>query len=196
MVEEHFFIILDDQQNYDNNQSYLTLDAYENEDNEFFEGDLEQPIFNENEQFQDQLDYNDEEVTDKYQINTSSPYIPKPLMAKDTTMSTATEMDTKQPVDNANNTSQTIFDSKFRVRKFSDAIRSELERKFLENNFISGIEKTQLARRLELTERQVQKWFVHRREKLRRHEKKYGLVLGTSPSYYQQSSKCRGLLFF
>lgn len=69
----------------------------------------------------------------------------------------------------------TQLDSKFRVRKFSDSIRSELERKFLENNFISGIEKTQLATRLGLTERQVQKWFVHRREKLRRQEKKAGI---------------------
>ena len=60
------------------------------------------------------------------------------------------------------------FDSMARVRKFSDSIRGELERKFLKNNFISGPEKTKLAVELNLTERQVQKWFVHRREKLRR----------------------------
>ena len=145
---------------------------------------------NENEaQFQDSLNYNDEEATDnKYQISASSPYIPKSLIAKG-------KLTKKAQTKNKDMTSssQTIFDSNFRVRKFSDAIRSELESKFLENNFISGIEKTQLARRLELTERQVQKWFVHRREKLRRHEKKYGIALATSPSYYQQSSKCRGM---
>ena len=55
-----------------------------------------------------------------------------------------------------------------RVRKFSERIRTELERKFLKNNFISGPEKTKLAKLLNLSERQVQKWFVHRREKLRR----------------------------
>ncbi len=66
---------------------------------------------------------------------------------------------------------------KVRVRKFSEAIRSELERKFLLNNFISGVEKAQLARKLELTERQVQKWFVHRREKLRRLEKKSAVAM-------------------
>ena len=62
----------------------------------------------------------------------------------------------------------TVFDAKMRVRKFSDSIRSELERKFVTNHFISGAEKAQLAVKLNLTERQVQKWFVHRREKLRR----------------------------
>jgi hypothetical protein len=55
-----------------------------------------------------------------------------------------------------------------RVRKFSESIRVALERKFLKNNFISGPEKVKLARSLNLSERQVQKWFVHRREKLRR----------------------------
>ncbi len=58
--------------------------------------------------------------------------------------------------------------NKTRIRKFSDNIRNELERHFLANNFISGAEKTVLAMRLNLTERQVQKWFVHRREKLRK----------------------------
>lgn len=67
---------------------------------------------------------------------------------------------------------ETIIDSKMRVRKFSDQIRNELERKFLVNNFISGAEKTKLAQKLRLTERQVQKWFVHRREKLRRLQRK------------------------
>ena len=68
--------------------------------------------------------------------------------------------------------------SKLRVRKFSESIRNELERKFLTNNFISGVEKSQLAVKLNLTERQVQKWFVHRREKLRRLEKKAGALTG------------------
>ncbi len=67
--------------------------------------------------------------------------------------------------------------TKPRVRKFSEAIRSELERKFLLNNFISGVEKSQLAKKLELTERQVQKWFVHRREKLRRIEKQSAISI-------------------
>jgi len=53
-----------------------------------------------------------------------------------------------------------------RIRKFSEHIRYELERKFLSNHFISGAEKSLLAKQLSLTERQVQKWFVHRREKL------------------------------
>jgi hypothetical protein len=57
------------------------------------------------------------------------------------------------------------------IRKFDDEIRDELERKFLENNFISGVEKDQLAVRLNLTERQVKKWFEKRREKKRRMEK-------------------------
>lgn len=42
-------------------------------------------------------------------------------------------------------------------------------------NFISGSERCELASRLNLTERQVQKWFVHRREKLRKLEKKAAL---------------------
>jgi hypothetical protein len=61
---------------------------------------------------------------------------------------------------------------KTRIRKFSDTVRTELEAAFLIKNFISGAEKFELAKRLGLTERQVQKWFVHRREKLRRLEKK------------------------
>lgn len=44
------------------------------------------------------------------------------------------------------------------IRKFNDEIRHELELKFLENNFISGVEKDRLATRLNLTERQVKKW--------------------------------------
>lgn len=66
-------------------------------------------------------------------------------------------------------------EAKARIRKFSEAIRFELEKAFLANNFISGTEKAELACRLELTERQVQKWFVHRREKLRKLEKKAAL---------------------
>lgn len=66
-----------------------------------------------------------------------------------------------------------------RIRKFSDQIRDQLERHFLLNNFISGSEKSKLARKLNLTERQVQKWFVHRREKLRRLEKKAHLLNST-----------------
>lgn len=85
--------------------------------------------------------------------------------------------------------STTQFDSKLRVRKFSDAIRLELERKFTANNFISGIEKTQLAKKLNLTERQVQKWFVHRREKLRRQEKKAGNLVPVSNQYQDSSSQ-------
>lgn len=58
-------------------------------------------------------------------------------------------------------------------RKFSEDIRCELERKFRANNFISGMEKRELAKKLHLTERQVQKWFVHRREKLRKINKMF-----------------------
>jgi hypothetical protein len=65
---------------------------------------------------------------------------------------------------------------KTRIRKFSDTVRTELEAAFLIKNFISGAEKFELAKRLGLTERQVQKWFVHRREKLRRLEKKAATV--------------------
>jgi hypothetical protein len=52
-------------------------------------------------------------------------------------------------------------------RKFTDEVRAELERHFRQDHFIKGIEKQRLARNLGLTERQVGKWFVHRREKLR-----------------------------
>lgn len=62
--------------------------------------------------------------------------------------------------------------STIRVRKFSDRVRNELEKKFQLSNFISGAEKKSIAKKLNLTERQVQKWFVHRREKLRRGHKK------------------------
>ncbi len=65
-------------------------------------------------------------------------------------------------VDNNNinfNSDDQKFEPKIRVRKFSEAIRNELELHFLTNNFISGIQKTQLANKLNLTERQVQKWF-------------------------------------
>ena len=44
------------------------------------------------------------------------------------------------------------------IRKFNDEIRYALEAKFNENNFISGVEKDQLAIKLNLTERQVKKW--------------------------------------
>lgn len=79
------------------------------------------------------------------------------------------------------------INNKSRIRKFSDEIRDELERKFLQNNFISGNEKTYLAKSLNLTERQVQKWFVHRREKLRRLEKKATLLNSTLQQQKQQA---------
>lgn len=79
------------------------------------------------------------------------------------------------------------INNKSRIRKFSDKIRDELERKFLQNNFISGNEKTYLAKSLNLTERQVQKWFVHRREKLRRLEKKATLLNSTLQQQKQQA---------
>jgi hypothetical protein len=72
----------------------------------------------------------------------------------------------------ANKAKGNIYDSNMRIRKFSDQITNELEQHFLKNNFISGSEKAKLAKKLSLTERQVQKWFVHRREKLRRLQKR------------------------
>lgn len=45
------------------------------------------------------------------------------------------------------------------------AARSELERKFLENDFICGIKKTQLAENLGLTEKQIKKWFKKKRKR-------------------------------
>lgn len=72
----------------------------------------------------------------------------------------------------ANKAKGNIYDSNMRIRKFSDHITNELEQHFLKNNFISGSEKAKLAKKLSLTERQVQKWFVHRREKLRRLQKR------------------------
>lgn len=44
------------------------------------------------------------------------------------------------------------------IRKFNDEIRHELEAKFAENNFISRVDKDQLAVKLNLSERQVKKW--------------------------------------
>lgn len=64
-----------------------------------------------------------------------------------------------------------IRSSTGRIRKFSEAIRSELEKQFQLNRYINGDDKKRLADRLNLTVRQVQKWFVHRREKYRRDEK-------------------------
>jgi len=78
------------------------------------------------------------------------------------------------------------------IRKFNDEIRHELELKFLENNFISGIEKDRLATRLNLTERQVKKWFEKRREKKRRIEKmsiSLGLPPGTIPVKERKQKK-------
>jgi len=71
-----------------------------------------------------------------------------------------------------------------RIRKFSDKIRNELERSFLANNFITGGEKQILAKKLNLTERQVSKWFVHRREKLRRLEKRATNINSTLQHHY------------
>jgi len=75
---------------------------------------------------------------------------------------------------------------KLRIRKFSEKIRYELEMAFLAKNFISGLEKAELAKRLDLTERQVQKWFVHRREKLRRLEKKSATLNSTLNHHHSQ----------
>ena len=74
--------------------------------------------------------------------------------------------------------------SKSRIRKFSEKIRNELERAFLANNFITGAQKKVLAKRLSLTERQVSKWFVHRREKLRRLEKRATNINTTLQQHY------------
>ena len=67
---------------------------------------------------------------------------------------------------------QNTYDSNRRVRKFSDYIRSELEKQFQIRKYISGQDKKILADRLNLTIKQIQKWFVHRREKLRHLQKK------------------------
>ena len=69
---------------------------------------------------------------------------------------------------------ENLRNSNGRIRKFSDQIRMELEKHFQKNRYISGDEKKMLADKLNLTVRQVQKWFVHRREKFRRYEKHYG----------------------
>jgi hypothetical protein len=69
---------------------------------------------------------------------------------------------------------ENLRNSNGRIRKFSDNIRMELERHFQKNRYISGDEKKLLADKLNLTVRQVQKWFVHRREKFRRYEKHHG----------------------
>ena len=80
--------------------------------------------------------------------------------------------------------------AKGRIRKFSEHIRNALESKFLSNNFISGPEKSELAKRLDLTERQVQKWFIHRREKLRRLQKKIGIpLLGVRRGNYHSNQQ-------
>jgi hypothetical protein len=68
-----------------------------------------------------------------------------------------------------------------RVRKFSESIRSELERQFAIRRYVSGEEKRKLAAKLSLTARQVQKWFVHRREKLRREQSETMLVVKEEP---------------
>jgi hypothetical protein len=69
---------------------------------------------------------------------------------------------------------ENLRNSNGRIRKFSDHIRTELEKHFQKNRYISGDEKKMLADKLSLTVRQVQKWFVHRREKFRRYEKHHG----------------------
>ena len=69
---------------------------------------------------------------------------------------------------------ENIRNSNGRIRKFSDHIRMELEKNFQKNRYISGDDKKILADKLNLTVRQVQKWFVHRREKFRRFEKHHG----------------------
>ncbi len=98
--------------------------------------------------------------------------------------------------DNSNAAQYEESDSKSRIRKFSDKIRNELEREFLANNFITGGQKKVLAKRLSLSERQVSKWFVHRREKLRRLEKRatdinttlqQHYISRTQPQQYQSS---------
>lgn len=95
--------------------------------------------------------------------------------------------------DMANTQSNTLNNdfNKGRIRKFSDRVRNELERSFLANNFITGGEKKVLATRLNLTERQVSKWFVHRREKLRRLEKRASNINSTLQEHYrsQQSNQ-------
>lgn len=77
------------------------------------------------------------------------------------------------------------------IRKFNEEIRVELEAKFAENNFISGAEKDQLAVKLNLTERQVKKWFEKRREKKRRIEKMtaagHACKIGRPPSCHKTS---------
>lgn len=80
-----------------------------------------------------------------------------------------------QPLMNYTLPKEEHLEPKTRIRKFSEATRHELEKAFLVKNFISGSERCELATRLNLTERQVQKWFVHRREKLRKLEKKAAL---------------------
>ena len=69
------------------------------------------------------------------------------------------------------------------IRKFNDSTRAQLELKFAQNNFISRVEKDELAAQLNLTERQVKKWFEKRREKKRRLERQAFDVSGGSAAY-------------
>jgi hypothetical protein len=87
---------------------------------------------------------------------------------------------------NSGSLDQSLPEPKIRIRKFSEEIRNELEAAFLAKNFISGFEKAELSKRLNLTERQVQKWFVHRREKLRRLEKKSATLNSTLDHHHSQ----------
>ena len=92
--------------------------------------------------------------------------------------------------ESANDTTTTQqTNGKVKIRKFSDHIRIQLERSFLANNFITGDEKKVLANRLKLTERQVSKWFVHRREKLRRLEKRATNINSTLQQHYNNRTK-------
>ena len=75
------------------------------------------------------------------------------------------------------------------IRKFNDSTRAQLELKFAQNNFISRVEKDELATQLNLTERQVKKWFEKRREKKRRLERQAFDVSGASAAYHTTSMK-------
>lgn len=116
-------------------------------------------------------DYEEEDYWNETNNNNNTQFYPS-----DESISDKALADNSQTNGNSNKST--------RIRKFSDKIRNELERSFLANNFITGGEKQILAKKLNLTERQVSKWFVHRREKLRRLEKRATNINSTLHHHY------------
>ena len=81
-------------------------------------------------------------------------------------------------------------------RKFTDKQTNDLEEIFLRQKYITGKERTEIAKRLGLTTKQVKTWFQNRRTKWKREKQRNAYQGEISPQdgLYSFNKNCKGVM--